>query len=84
MRMSAGKILSSVYICWDRKIQIFKILSGTSLVVRWLRLCAPNAGGPGSIPGLGTRPHVPRLRAHRLQLRELNAATQTWPSQIVR
>ena len=28
---------------------------GTSLVVQWLRLCAPNAGGPGSIPGLGTR-----------------------------
>jgi len=23
---------------------------GTSLVVQWLRLCAPNAGGTGSIP----------------------------------
>ena len=24
---------------------------GTSLVVQWLRLHAPNAGSPGSIPG---------------------------------
>ncbi|TEA36710.1 hypothetical protein DBR06_SOUSAS310123, partial [Sousa chinensis] len=28
-----------------------------SLVVQWLRLHAPNAGGPGSIPGQGTRFH---------------------------
>ena len=28
---------------------------GTSPVVQWLRLRAPNAGGPGSIPGQGTR-----------------------------
>ncbi|TEA37407.1 hypothetical protein DBR06_SOUSAS1910136, partial [Sousa chinensis] len=26
-----------------------------SLVVQWVRLCAPNSGGPGSIPGWGTR-----------------------------
>ena len=31
---------------------------GTSLVAQWLRLRAPNAGGPGSIPGQGTRSHV--------------------------
>ena len=29
----------------------------TSLVVQWLRLHAPNAEGPGSIPGQGTRSH---------------------------
>ena len=28
---------------------------GTSLVVQWLRLRAPNAGGPGSICGQGTK-----------------------------
>ena len=28
---------------------------GTSLVVRWLRLHAPTAVGPGSIPGQGLR-----------------------------
>ena len=36
----------------------FLITEETSLVVQWLRLCAPNAGGPGSIPGQGTRSHM--------------------------
>ena len=31
---------------------------GTSLVVQWVRLHSPNAGGPGSIPGQGTRSHM--------------------------
>ena len=35
---------------------------GTSLVVQWLRLCTPNAGGPSLIPGRGTRSHMPQLR----------------------
>jgi len=35
---------------------------GTSLVVQWLRLHAPNTGGLGSIPHQGTRSHVPQLR----------------------
>ena len=34
----------------------------TSLVVQWLRLYAPNAGGPGLIPNQGTRSQVPQLR----------------------
>ena len=51
--------------------------SGTSLVVQWLRLWAPNAGGPGSIPGQGTRSHMPQWR-----LRILHAATKICRSQI--
>ena len=35
---------------------------GTSLVVQCLRLCAPRAGGPGLIPGQGTRSLMPQLR----------------------
>ena len=31
---------------------------GTSLVGQWLRLYAPNAGGPGSIPNQRTRSHM--------------------------
>ena len=27
-------------------------------MAQWLRLCAPNAGGRGSIPGQGTRSHM--------------------------
>ena len=35
------------------------IVSGTSLAVQWLRLCAFTAGGTGSIPGQGTKiPHA--------------------------
>ena len=33
----------------------------TFLVVQWLRLCAPSTGGPGLIPGQGTRPHMVQL-----------------------
>ena len=35
---------------------------GTSLVVQWLRLHTPNAGGPSSFPGQGTRSHMPQPR----------------------
>ena len=35
---------------------------GTSLLVQWLRLCTPNAGDLGSIPGQGTRSHMAQLK----------------------
>ena len=38
-----------------------KATGRTSLVVHWLRLQAPKAGGPGSIPGQGTRSDMPQL-----------------------
>ena len=31
---------------------------GTSLVAQWIRLHAPNAGGPGLILGPGTKSHM--------------------------
>ena len=39
------------------------------MVVQWLRLCAPTAGGLSSIPGWGTRSHMPQLRVLIPQLR---------------
>ena len=36
--------------------------NGTSLLVQWLKLRAPNAGGLGSNPGQGTRFHMLQLR----------------------
>ena len=33
-----------------------------SLVVHWLKFSTPNAGGPGSIPGQGTRFQMLQLR----------------------
>ena len=65
-----------------RKNLEFKILwlkknfMGTSLVVQWLRLRAPNAGGLGSIPGQGARSHVPQLRVCMRQLKIPPAATK--------
>ena len=47
-----------------------EVSEGTSLVVQWLRLCAPNAGGLGSIPGWGTRSHM--------QLKIPHATSKTW------
>ena len=35
---------------------------GSSLVIQWLRLHTPNAGGPGLIAGQGTRSHMLQLR----------------------
>ena len=68
-----------------KTFEVTKILNewtGTSLVVQWLRLCALNAGGPGSIPGQGTRSCMSQLRPRMPQLKILHAATKTWCSQI--
>ena len=38
---------------------VYKIaILGASLVVQWLRLHSPNAGGPGLISGQGTGSHM--------------------------
>ena len=51
-------ILLSMYIL-TIMLKKKKKIHGTSLAVQWLRLCAPNAGGTGSIPGRGTKiPHA--------------------------
>ncbi|TEA31286.1 hypothetical protein DBR06_SOUSAS710034, partial [Sousa chinensis] len=42
--------------------------------VVWLRLHTPNAGGPGLIPGQGTRSHMPQLRVCMPQLKIPHAA----------
>ena len=57
---------------------------GTSLVVQWLRLRAPNAGGAGLIPGQGTRCHMLQLKIPNaamkiphMAMKILHAATNT-------
>ena len=56
-------------------------ISGTSLVVQWLRLHAPNAGGLGSMPDQETRSFMLQLRVRMPQLKIPNAATKAWCSQ---
>ena len=51
------------------------LILGISLAVQRLRLCIPNSGVLGSIPGQGTRPHMSQLRIHLLQLKILQATT---------
>ena len=51
-------------------------------MVQWLRLCTPNAGGPGSFPGQGIRSHMTQFRVHLLQLKVLRAVTKTQHSPI--
>ena len=38
-------------------------------MVQWLRLSVLKAGGPGLIPGQGTRSHIPQLTFHIPQLK---------------
>ena len=53
---------------------IKKFTDGISMVVQWLTLHAPNAGGLGPITGQGTRSHM-------LQLEIPSAATKIQHSQ---
>ena len=46
-------------------------------MVQWLRLCAPNSGGPDSVPGQGTIYRMPQLRVCIWQLKVSHAATKT-------
>ena len=54
---------------------MFLKIQGNSLVVQWVRLCAPNAGDLGLIPGRGTR-----CRMHAAA-KSPNATTNTHHSQ---
>ena len=80
-----------------RNISPKPVFRGTYLVVQWLRLCAPNAGGPGLILDQGTRKSS--HAANKTQCSQINeylkkkrktvfrkqawlAATKTWHSQI--
>ena len=49
--------------------RFLKYILGASLMVQWLRHCAPNAGGLGLIRGQGSRPYMPQLRVQSLQQR---------------
>ena len=54
--------------------------SDWSLVGRWLRLHAANAGGPGSTRGQGTRPHMPQLSSHAASK---DCACHNWDSALL-
>ena len=55
---------------------------GTSLVVQWLRLWAPNARGSGLRSNQGTLSNLPQLRVCILQLKIPRATTKIWCRRI--
>ena len=63
-RRRAGDVLFFVPLC-----RSLRRAAEISLMVPWLRPRDPDAGGPGSIPGQGTRSHMPRLRPAALKRR---------------
>ena len=64
----------------QHKNVLFKnIQAGTSLVVQWVRLCAPTAGGTGSVPGGGTKiPHVTQLGQKKKRISKEIKITFKW------
>ena len=66
--------LAKCIVC-SSKQPIQEICPGISLVVQWLRLCAPKARRLVLIPGQGTTSYM-------LQLKIPHATTKTWCSQI--
>ena len=67
---------------WSRNALLFKSTHG-DFPSGPVAVCAPNAGGPGSIPGQGTRSQVLKLRVCMPQLKLPRAATKTWSGQII-
>ena len=65
------------------KLQLLQIpILGTSLVVQWLRLCALNTGGQGSIPSPGTRVNLLQIRVCKSQIKDPTWGSHTGSSQI--
>ena len=60
----------------------FNKIKGTSLVVQWLGLCSPNAGGLGLIPGQGTKSHLSQLKSSHTVTKILHATIKTQRSQV--
>ena len=50
-------------------------------MVQWLRLRAPNVGGPGSIPGQGARPPHATTKSSHAAAKDPHAANKTGHSQ---
>ena len=50
------------------------VVGGISLMVQWLSLLLPNAGGPGSTCSQGTRSYMPQLRVRMPQVKILHVA----------
>lgn len=64
-------LCSQMNVCIKLMIKKFGGVGGTSLVVQWVKLCAPKCRGLGSIPGRGARSHIPQLRNAHAATKEI-------------
>ena len=55
---------------------------GTSLMVQWLRLHTPNAGGPSLIPDQGPRSHMQQLKSSHVEIKDPACCKEHWKSSI--
>ena len=72
VRLKTNTQKSIVFSYSDKQMEGFPL-------VQWLRLCFPNAGGPGSMPGQGTRSCMSLLRVPVLQLKIARVTTKKTP-----
>ena len=59
-----------------------KVQPGTTLVVQWLRLHTPNAGGPSLIPDQGPRSHMPQLKSSHVEIKDPACCNEHWRSSM--
>ena len=78
LQLADGKLWASRIVCPNPYINY--MYCGISIVVQWLWLQAPNAGGPGSIPDQRTRTHMLQLKVCLSQLKDLTCHNQDWRS----
>ena len=64
-RQSQGILDCGVNICEE---PIKQNNTATSLVVQWPKLCAPKAGGLGSVPGQSSRSHMLQLKSSTAEI----------------
>ena len=75
--LACGRLPSHSVHTWQESGRRKRKRRGTSLVVQWLRLNTTNSGGPGLIPGQGTRSHMWQLRVGMPPLQDLHAPMPT-------
>ena len=66
--------VSVILFLFHRKVHLchfLKEITGTSLVIQWLRLHAPSSGDLGSIPGQGNGSHISKQRPTGSQINTL-------------
>ena len=77
MMPQVGLVLGLAVITGTEMVMVLTVDCRDFPVVQWLRLHTPSAGGLGSIPGQGTRSHMPQLKIPYAAARAPHATRKT-------